>query len=77
MDKIKSVLNTIPEVKDGFIENTFSTNNERETFYLLNKFVNTEMFYKTKTSVPKLLSRLVLMNCNSEFYSTYEQQLII
>ena len=38
-DKMKDILNTVPEDKDSFIENIFSTKNECATFYLLN-FIN-------------------------------------
>ena len=36
MDKMRAILNTVPEDKDSFIEKIFCTNNERAIFYLLN-----------------------------------------
>ena len=36
MDKMKAILNTVPEDKDSFIENIFCTNNEHALFYLMN-----------------------------------------
>ena len=36
MDKMKEILNTVPEDKDSFFENIFCTNNEHALFYLMN-----------------------------------------
>ena len=61
MDKMKAVLNTVPEEIDSFIENIFCTNNDHALFSLLN-FILKSIFYKTKISnCPKLLSILELV----------------
>ena len=47
MDKMKAILNTVPEDKDSFIENIFCTNNEHALFYLMN-YIN-KCFTKRKS----------------------------
>ena len=47
MDKMKEILNAVPEDKDSFFENIFCTNNEHALFYLMN-YIN-KCFTKRKS----------------------------
>ena len=47
MDKMKEILNIVPEDKDSFYENIFCTNNEHALFYLMS-YIN-RFFTKRKS----------------------------
>ena len=52
MDKMKEILNIVPEDKDSFFENIFCTNNEHALFYLMN-YIN--KCSQSKNLYPKIV----------------------